>query len=656
MGEVSSGHRWGGKLRKLVSVTPLAAVLLILLSPTSASAAASVDLPAGTSPTGAEAAEVSSYQGDFGVSMQTAEERLEVQADGAGIAEQLEASQGKRYAGVWFDNQSGEFVVPTVAGADRSSVAAGLAASDLEGDFRIQPAQSSWDELEAAQVRIDNALLSLIEEGLVGTSLDPRANAVVINQAAAADSSQRAEVRAAAGGAGVGVEVKESQDRKLGISAEACQFGASVCDAPMRGGVNIVPNGGFRGTGCTAGFKATGNTFGNRFVLTAGHCIAESGASKWDSFTAAPEERRNLGSVAAWAFPSHDYAAINANGTYWDKPSWPTEVAYWGVNQEYPINYESSSYVGEYVCHVGQQSGLSCGAVTGVNLTEPYEGGNYVSNLTRVEHICTIGGDSGGPVFAGNTALGIFSATDKPKEAENPCYYNGYYTEITEDTDALGVTVAPRVGAPPVGETGSASGFPAPHQATVTGTVDPNGVLSNFYFQYGTTTGYGNVTVWGGAGSGWQPTPVSKTLENLKSATTYHFRIVAQNAEGTSYGQDATFTTPPGDKWAYWSPSYSMDLADVNGDGKADLTSRSRSRPAAASAPAKPGPAGAAPTRWTSPTSTATARTTSSAATDPTFRSGCRAGANSTPAVPGPAGAPATRWPSPTSTATARRT
>jgi hypothetical protein len=467
MGNVSAIRWRGATLWKPASAGSLVALCLLLSSPASASAA-SIDLPAGTSTAEAGALEVSSYQDAFGVSKQTAEENLEAQSDGAAIAEQLQASQGERYAGVWFDNESGEFVVPTPPDSGRAAVAAVLSGAELEGDFRTKAVQSSWEELEAAQRRIDDALGALIEAGLVGTGLDPKTNAVVIEEAAGASAVQRAEVQAAAASESVKVEVRQSQGQGPGFTTQACQVQAAICDAPMRGGVNIVPKGGLRGMGCTAGFKATGNANGNRFMLTAGHCVAESGALNWDSFTTAQlETREPLGHVDAYSFPTHDYAAINVNGTNWDKTSpWPTIIAYWGINQEYPITSESSSYLGEYVCHLGEQSGLSCGAVTGMHLTEPVEdeAGNllgYVYNLTRFEHICAIGGDSGGPVFAGNIALGLYTGSDKPKKATEHCYYNGYYTEITEDTDLLGVHVAPRVAPPSTWHTDNLGGIVA---------------------------------------------------------------------------------------------------------------------------------------------------------------------------------------------------
>jgi hypothetical protein len=33
-------------------------------------------------------------------------------------------------------------------------------------------------------------------------------------------------------------------------------------------------------------------------------------------------------------------------------------------------------------------------------------------------------------------------------------------------------------------------------------------------------------------------------LEGLQPGTTYHYRVVATNVDGTTYGEDQTFTTP----------------------------------------------------------------------------------------------------------------
>jgi hypothetical protein len=80
-------------------------------------------------------------------------------------------------------------------------------------------------------------------------------------------------------------------------------------------------------------------------------------------------------------------------------------------------------------------------------------------------------------------------------------------------------------------------------QATMNGTVNPNGVATSAYFQFGTTTSYGNSTGAQSLGSGNSSVNVSQLVTGLQSNTTYHYRIVATNSIGTSYGADRTFTT-----------------------------------------------------------------------------------------------------------------
>jgi hypothetical protein len=82
-----------------------------------------------------------------------------------------------------------------------------------------------------------------------------------------------------------------------------------------------------------------------------------------------------------------------------------------------------------------------------------------------------------------------------------------------------------------------------PTSATLRGTVTPNGLSTTRWFEYGTTTSYGTKTSSSSAGSGSSTSPVSSTVKNLKVATTYHFRLVAQNSSGKTYGGDKTFST-----------------------------------------------------------------------------------------------------------------
>ena len=94
----------------------------------------------------------------------------------------------------------------------------------------------------------------------------------------------------------------------------------------------------------------------------------------------------------------------------------------------------------------------------------------------------------------------------------------------------------------PVVATGLATGV-STATAVLNGTVNPEGLATNYYFQYGTTSGYGHTTATHSAGSGTSAAALSQSLSGLAARTTYHYRIVAVNAGGTVDGKDATFVT-----------------------------------------------------------------------------------------------------------------
>lgn len=84
-----------------------------------------------------------------------------------------------------------------------------------------------------------------------------------------------------------------------------------------------------------------------------------------------------------------------------------------------------------------------------------------------------------------------------------------------------------------------------PQSATLLGKVDPNGAQTTYAFQYGTTTLYTATTPLAAAGAGTTPRDVFADLTGLAPATTYHFRLVARNRNGTVRGADRVFRTRP---------------------------------------------------------------------------------------------------------------
>src|SRR4051794_25937994 len=91
----------------------------------------------------------------------------------------------------------------------------------------------------------------------------------------------------------------------------------------------------------------------------------------------------------------------------------------------------------------------------------------------------------------------------------------------------------------PVVSTGAAADV-AQQTVTLTGTVAPNGSPATSFFQYGPSKLYGATTAA-------TPTPTKLRLtapvSGLAPATVYHYRLVAQNAHGTTTGKDRVFTT-----------------------------------------------------------------------------------------------------------------
>ena len=103
------------------------------------------------------------------------------------------------------------------------------------------------------------------------------------------------------------------------------------------------------------------------------------------------------------------------------------------------------------------------------------------------------------------------------------------------------VTVTLQHGAPIVGT--SAANSITENTATLKGTVNPNGLSTHYYFEYGTTSSYGNTTSSSSLSASYSLSTVTKSISGLTPGTTYHYRLVAYNSDGTDYGQDKTFTT-----------------------------------------------------------------------------------------------------------------
>lgn len=112
--------------------------------------------------------------------------------------------------------------------------------------------------------------------------------------------------------------------------------------------------------------------------------------------------------------------------------------------------------------------------------------------------------------------------------------------------------------------------------AIVHGAVNANDHSSAVTFEYGQTTSYGQtVTAAQSPATGTGDTAVSARLGGLTHSTTFHYRVVGQNVDGTSHGADRSFVTsvendgvPNAEEDG--APTPGGGAGDGNGDGVAD--------------------------------------------------------------------------------------
>ncbi len=77
--------------------------------------------------------------------------------------------------------------------------------------------------------------------------------------------------------------------------------------------------------------------------------------------------------------------------------------------------------------------------------------------------------------------------------------------------------------------------------AILSAKINPNGRETSYHFDFGPTTAYGQSSPQTSVGHGTTAVPIELHLEHLQSGLTYHFRLVAENSEGTNSSEDQTF-------------------------------------------------------------------------------------------------------------------
>lgn len=107
-------------------------------------------------------------------------------------------------------------------------------------------------------------------------------------------------------------------------------------------------------------------------------------------------------------------------------------------------------------------------------------------------------------------------------------------------------TAAPLAGLPPTVQTMTATSVTAT-SATLRGNVEPKGLETTAYFEWGTSSTLAGASRTPGqaVASGVTSMVISAPLSGLTAATTYYYRVVATNSAGANQGTIVPFTTSP---------------------------------------------------------------------------------------------------------------
>ena len=118
--------------------------------------------------------------------------------------------------------------------------------------------------------------------------------------------------------------------------------------------------------------------------------------------------------------------------------------------------------------------------------------------------------------------------------------------------------------------------------ARLQGVLDPGGQQLEWFFEYGPTDAYGACTAPVALLAGATAGPVAATLTGLAASTTYHFRLVALGAGGTSgvAGADTSFTTLPAGEIAQGVTVDGVDLGGLGAASAAQALQRLLAAPA----------------------------------------------------------------------------
>lgn len=345
---------------------------------------------------------ITSLAEDEGVSIEEARRRIRLQDTAEPVVPIVAEQLSDRFGGAWFDDNTGRLKIGVVdsdeAPVSPRSITA-IRSATIEADTDVVSVRHSAAELDAVieALAADWQVINADAPSHVGMMIDPTTNSVTLSiPEGPLTPEQTGFVEAAQQTYGSMIVLQHIQGDGIG-RLEHCS--GVNCDPPLRGGTRLVffpPGEDF--TTCTLGFIARAKGDPRWFGITAGHCLG----GKAEHYTASKGGITVGRTYKKAAKGDSGLVTIDSPSTWNPKP-WVLvkKSANTTENESYPIKKAGTALVGTRVCKTGTTTKTTCGKVTGYNVFFRGQGG-YVQTTT-----CSDYGDSGAPVFAGNTAYGV---------------------------------------------------------------------------------------------------------------------------------------------------------------------------------------------------------------------------------------------------------
>jgi hypothetical protein len=323
------------------------------------------------------------YASDYDISVEEASRRLDLQNLIGKLNARLETKEADTFAGLWVEHEP-EFRVYTRFTRDGdTAVRSYTKGTPLEGLVEAKAAESTLEELKAAEYR---AARELEAEGIPADSaLDVKENEV---ETFVAETSEVNEIRRSQ-------EIRLPEEAAVIKVPELSQPAANLyggrwlylADSRLE---------------CTAGFAVKHRTMG-RGIITAGHCAQRLYFSY--------ERLRLIGTGRYYGSYDVQWHKRKRNSNHRIKK------LYWNGNRLRPVRGvkgRNPTFVGERVCKYGWATGRGCGIVRRKNYRPGYvprARATFMLVRNKNNRDLSSRGDSGGPVFYRDGAYGIVSGS-----------------------------------------------------------------------------------------------------------------------------------------------------------------------------------------------------------------------------------------------------